>query len=113
MPSCFSGFVNNDRHTRGSFFQRRACTVPREGPAPVHADFIVRIDHVFRAKLVSKHFRAVLVDYYSEVFTSPRPVSVTNPQPVFAATWNLQILIQRGARLIRARRGGVPLALAA
>src|SRR5215217_3612509 len=113
MPSCFSRFLDNNRHTRGAFLNRRTCTVPRKGPTPVHAEFIMRIGHVFRTKLVPKHFSAVLRDRGREVFSSPRPVSVTNPQPVFAATWNLQILIQSGACLIGARGGGVPFALTA
>src|ERR1044072_8929293 len=111
MPSCFRSLVDHDRHTRRAFFNRRTCAIPRKGPAPVHADFVVRIDHVFRAKLMSKHFGAVLRNRDCEVLSSPRPISVTNPQPVFAATWNLEILIQHGARLISARGRGVPFAL--
>ena len=101
MPACFRGFVDHNRHAHRAFFSV-AFALSHANAQPVHADFVVRIDHVLRAKLMSKHFSAILRDRDGEVFTTLGPVSVTNPQTMFAAAWNLEILIDHGTRLIRA-----------
>src|ERR1700752_144785 len=108
MPACFGCFLNHERHARRTFLECRTRAVPREGPAPIHANFVVWIDQIFSGKLVSKNFGAVLSDRDSEVFVSLRPVSVADPKCVLAFTRNFQILIQRAATLVGACGRRVP-----
>src|ERR1044072_7372832 len=112
MPSRFRRLLNHDRHARSPLLQGRVRTVPREGPAPVQTDFIMRIEHIFRAKLVPEDFSAILRDRDREVLTSLGPVSVTNPKRIRAAARDLEILIQSRTLFVSTRRRGVPFTLA-
>ncbi len=100
MAACFGGLLNPNRHTRRTFFQRCTRAIPRERPAPVHADFIVRIDDVFNSKLVTKNHEIILRDRDREVFSLVSPIGIANPDDVLARTWNLEILIKFCARFV-------------
>src|SRR6266404_2148306 len=52
--------VEFDRNSRRTFCQGCGRGVPGEGPAPIHADFIVWIDYISRAKLAARDFVRLL-----------------------------------------------------
>src|ERR1051326_4463102 len=112
MAPGFRWFFDQDRNPRWTFLQRSTRSVPRERPTPVHADFIVRVDDILRAKPVTKNFGPVLRDRQREVLSLVGPISVTNPQHVLSRARHFQVLIDRRMRLIGTRRRGVPLTLA-
>src|SRR5207253_2118645 len=87
--------------------------VPRESPAPVHAHFVMRVNHVARAELVIENFSALLRDAHAKVFRLRGPVSVSNPNLVLTSARNFYLLKDHCAGFVRARRRSVPLALSA
>src|ERR671918_612256 len=111
MTACFRCLLDLDRHARRAFLHSRVRTVPGKRPTPVHAHFVVRIDQILYAKLTTKHLGVFLCDRDGEGFTLFGPVSVTYPQRVLTATWNLQILVQRRTSFISTRGCRVPLTL--
>src|ERR1051326_2628123 len=113
MAPGFRWFFDQDRNPRWTFLQRSTRSVPRERPTPVHADFIVRVDDILRAKLVTKNFGPVLRDRYREVLSLVGPISVTNPQHVRARARHFQIPIDRRSGFVSTRRRGVPFTLTA
>src|SRR2546421_5518337 len=113
MTTSFGSLLNLNRDARRSFRERGRCSIPRESPAPVHAHFIMRINHITRAKLMTENFFPILHDADCEILCTISPVRVTHPDSVLASARHFHILINRSLRLIRAGGGGTPLALAA
>src|SRR5688572_18478155 len=105
------GFLNVNRKTSRSFLQRHVNKVPGESPTPVQTGFIIRIDDVAFAKLSQKRLPAILRDGDREVLVFPGPISVTNPEPVFAGAWDFKILIDCRLRFVSTGRCCVPLTL--
>src|SRR5690348_370196 len=71
----------------------------------------MRIDYVFRAKLMPKDLPSLLSNTHSEVLGLLGPIIITQPNFVIAGARNLHVLPNRGARLVGARGDGIPLAL--
>src|ERR1043165_4172295 len=113
MPSCVRGLLDHERHACRTFLQSRVRTIPGERPAPVETDFIVRIDNIVRAKLMTENFRAILCNRDGKGFSLPGPISVAHQKRVLALARNVEILVQRPAILISTRSRGVPFTLAA
>ena len=70
VASGLGGFRDIEGDPGGSFFQLKRTTVPGERPTPVHADFIMRIDYVFRAKFVLENGVPVLRNAYEGISQS-------------------------------------------
>ena len=90
-----------------------AGAVPGECPTPVQADFIVAVDDVLRAELVTEDFPLALSNPNEERFRLVGPVRVAHPEFVISRARYFDVLIDFAGPLIRTRGRGVPFALAA
>src|SRR5947209_395795 len=99
-------------NSRSPFRKPSTRAVPNESPLPIHAHFIVRVNQIPRAELVAEDLSPVLSDADTKILRAFCPVRVAHPDFVFARSRNLQVLIDRRASFICARRSRVPFALA-
>src|SRR5258705_848607 len=111
MATRLTSFFDVDRDSYRTFVQRGRGAVPGKRPTPIHAHFIMRIDDVFHAELVTKYLAPVLIKTHDKVLALVGPVSVANPQHILTRAWHFNVLIDSCFCFVCTRGRRVPLTL--
>src|SRR5678815_5428986 len=105
---CIRDSFNPKGYARWSFVEFGDRSGPGESPVPIHTHFVVRIDDVFCAKLMTKYFAVVLVNPENEALRLVGPVCVPYPKFVTARARHFEVLIDLPRGFVRTRGDGIP-----
>ena len=87
----------------GPLFKFHWSAIPGKRPAPVHTDFVVRVELNRRFKFMLKDLSLVLNNSNRKPFILAGPIGIANPDFIVAGTRYVNILIDSGTSLVGTR----------